>query len=130
VLFGPEACVRFLQVSLQLLQPLLRRAARATRDLRRGRTIQTCSRLSDQCAGFSNRPFDVASQFGAGIGCGPCRVLRLLAAFESVVERESIVTAGDGVVGLLERLSGGGVLGRSVLFGTSSARCVDGALRL
>jgi hypothetical protein len=27
-------------------------------------------------------------------------------------------------------LSGGGVLGRSVLFGTSSARCVDGALRL
>ena len=46
VLLRLERCVRFLQVPFQLLQPLLRGAACAARDLRRSRTVHTRARLS------------------------------------------------------------------------------------
>ena len=64
------------------------------------------------------------------IGGRPGGVLRLFAALERGVQRETIVATGDGFVGLFERLSGGGVLSRGVPFGAGGASGIDSTLGL
>ena len=91
-----------MQLSLELLEALLRRASGAARDLGAGWTVHARTRLSDQRLRLGNRSLDVASELGSGVGRGAGRVLRLLPALERVVEGEAIVASSDGFVGLCQ----------------------------
>ena len=119
-----------MQLSLELLETRLRRAASGARDLRTCGTVQAGSRFRDEQLCLGNGPLEVASELRARVSRGTGGVLRLFPALERVVQREAIVASGDGVVGLLERLRRCCVFAGRVLFGAGRARSIDGTLRL
>ena len=74
--------------------------------------------------------FHFAAEAAMCLGRQAGRVLRVLAAFERVVERQAIVALGDGIVGELQRGDGGVELLRREAIGAGGSRGIDRPLRL
>jgi hypothetical protein len=79
---------------------------------------------------LGERPLDVASNAGVGVGGLAGGELGVLAALQRKVEGKAVVACGHGVVGLFQRIGGGRVLDWSVQLGAGRSGRVDGALCL
>ena len=94
----------------------------------RGR--HTGARPRQQGRNLRERALDLGADLRFGVGGLAGGVLGVLPALERVVQRQTIVAGGGGIVGVFERHHGRGVLRACVPFRASGACRVDGSLRL